>query len=284
MYGKVLFTGLALLSRIAVETMNKLDKLAPLIKVFNRKDSTTQDPVPSVNKAPLKYEKYVCKLDQRYKIIAELALHETDDIRAQALSQLREWISKDSRIIRCRTDAKFLLRFLRVKKFNVTEAHEMVYRHLTNRMVFPQWLRNLDVIDPLVEELLDNGAFVPLRQRDAKGRQVIFQDVGALDPDRHTSSDVFRMIEIIYQVYIDDEESQVCGVVYVFEAANVNLKHASMLSITDWNRYSSMTSKASPVRVQEINIVNMPKFGQIFYDVAKTWMPNKLKQRFKVNM
>lgn len=114
-----------------------------------------QDSVPSSDKSPPMYDKYEFKLGPKYKEVAEKVLHETDEIREQGLAQLREWISKDPRIVSCRTDATFLLRFLRVKKFNVTEAHTMVHRYLMNRQVYPQWFRDLDVLDPRVEELLD---------------------------------------------------------------------------------------------------------------------------------
>ena len=88
----------------------------------------------SVDKAPASYEKYVLNVSEKYKNIAENDLREDDNVRNPALKQMREWIAKHPHIKRCRTDASFLLRFLRPKKKTITVGagkNEMISPQLT---------------------------------------------------------------------------------------------------------------------------------------------------------
>jgi hypothetical protein len=76
------------------------------------------------------------------------------------------------------TDSAFLLRFLRTKKFSIPLAQEMLERYLVIRQLYPHWFRGLDIDDPAISDLLQEGYIVPLPQRDDFGRQVILTCAG----------------------------------------------------------------------------------------------------------
>jgi hypothetical protein len=65
------------------------------------------------------YDTYECTLSPELQKMAKDELREDENTRNQSLAQFREWIAKHPHIKRCRTDAAFLLRFLRVKKYSV---------------------------------------------------------------------------------------------------------------------------------------------------------------------
>jgi len=54
-------------------------------------------------------------------------------------------------------DARFLLRFLRTKKFSVLQAEEAVERYLLLRQTYGPAFRNLDYTDHTMNELISNG-------------------------------------------------------------------------------------------------------------------------------
>lgn len=122
--------------------------------------------IPSSDKLPEKYDEYKFTLSTKYKDIAAKALRENELIRSQALTQMREWIAKDPYIKQCRTDANFLLRFLRTKKFNVPDACAMLQRYLINRALYPQWFKNLDIDDTRAMQLMKEGFIIPLPEKD----------------------------------------------------------------------------------------------------------------------
>lgn len=67
-------------------------------------------------------------LDKIWLKKAEQELGENDTDRSIKLKQLEERITQDENIPPCRRDNAFLLRFLRVKKFDVDKSFRMVMK------------------------------------------------------------------------------------------------------------------------------------------------------------
>lgn len=62
-----------------------------------------QLPRPNLEKIPESYDPYQCSLTPELRKIALDDLREDDNIRTQALAQMREWIAKHPHIKKCRT-------------------------------------------------------------------------------------------------------------------------------------------------------------------------------------
>lgn len=124
------------------------------------------------------YDEYKTTLDADTLETARLELREDDNMREQALEQFRHWIEKHPAIKRCRTDSLFLLRFLRTKKFSLPMAQELLEGYLTVRQLYPQWFQKLDINDPELEAIIDNGYLIALPKRDQQGRKVILSRAG----------------------------------------------------------------------------------------------------------
>ncbi|KAJ8688172.1 hypothetical protein QAD02_023967 [Eretmocerus hayati] len=123
-------------------------------------------------------EAYECSLSSDAATVAKQELREDEATREHALEQMRDWIAKHPRIKRCRTDALFLLRFLRTKKFSVPLAQDMLERYLSIRQLYPEWFQRLDIADSDIEAIVDAGYLVPLPNRDKHGRKVILSCAG----------------------------------------------------------------------------------------------------------
>lgn len=194
------------------------------------------EPVVSDLKTPTndtEFDPYVCSLSSHFKQIAKEELREDENIRNQALAQFREWIAKHPHIKRCRTDSVFLLRFLRVKKFSLQPACEMLEKYLTIRQLYPQWFRNLDIEDKALEEIIDMGYVVPLLERDENGRQLILTCAGKFDPYRFTSAQMARAHSLVTEALLDDEESQVAGYSHINDEEGLSMGLLSLWSLTD---------------------------------------------------
>lgn len=89
--------------------------------------------------------------------IARKELREDKNAREQSLQQLREWLKKNEDVQDIRTDDTFLLRFLRVKKFSVPMAEQMILKYLNIKKRFPEMACNLDFLDPKISQLFNQG-------------------------------------------------------------------------------------------------------------------------------
>lgn len=105
-------------------------------------------------------DEYVCTLSDELRNLAKEELRETDEVRENALRAIREWATKNPRIVSLRLDAKFILRFLRCKKFSIPMAQESIERYLVLRKYLweGQYLyQNFDYKLPALFDLLNKG-------------------------------------------------------------------------------------------------------------------------------
>lgn len=243
------------------------------------------EPVPSALKAieADSFDPYVCSLSADFKKVAKDELREDDNMRTQALTQFREWIAKHPHIKKCRTDAVFLLRFLRVKKFSVSAACEMLEKYLTIRQLYPQWFRKLDIEDKCLEEIIDMGYLVPLPARDEYGRQLILSCAGKFDPYRFTSAQMARAHSLVTEALLDDEESQIAGYTHINDEEGLSMGLVSLWSLTDIRNMLKCIQNSTPMRLKETHFINMPQYANRIMEFGMSVLNDKLKKRVMVS-
>lgn len=239
--------------------------------------------VPALSTQPDNFDPYTCSLGPKFRTMALDELREDENIRGQALAQFREWIAKHPHIKRCRTDAVFLLRFLRTKKFSVAAACEMLERYLTIRQLYPQWFQKLDIDDKALAEIIDMGYLVPLPERDAHGRQLILSCAGKFDTSRFTSAQMARAHSLICEALLDDEESQVAGYSYVNDESGLSMSLLGLWSLSDIKSMLSCIQNSTPMRHKETHFLNMPPYANKIIEFAMGVLSDKLKKRVTVS-
>ncbi|XP_066142998.1 clavesin-2-like [Euwallacea fornicatus] len=223
-------------------------------------------------------EQYICTLPEEEKKKALEELREDDNIREQSLEQFREWINKHPNIKKCRTDAPFLLRFLRTKKFSVPQSCEMLERYLTIRQLYPQWFRNLDPEDKDLKEIIEAGYLVPLLERD-NGRLVLFSCAGKFDPHKYTSADMVRVHSLVTEALMDDEVNQINGYTYINDESGFQMAHISLWSLTDVRNILRCIQNTTPMRHKANHFLNISASAIKLIEFAVGLLNEKLKNR-----
>ena len=115
-------------------------------------------------------------------------------------------------------DDRFLLRFLRSKKFDVQRSYAMYER-------YREFLREhpADLDPQAVRHVWDAGVIGGLRERDIRGRSVIVAFPGRWDPAAHALEDVLRAMLLQLEYMIESEETQVRGIVLVADFTGFSL-------------------------------------------------------------
>lgn len=75
----------------------------------------------------------------------------------------------------------------------------MIFRYYTIRSARTEWFQNRDPFLPEMQELLDIGVFLPLRQKDTQNRQVVIIRTAAHSPKYHTQDNVFKLDKMVGQ-------------------------------------------------------------------------------------
>lgn len=234
----------------------------------------------NVDKAPAKYDDYSFDVSDKFKKIAKEELREDEETRSQALQQFREWIAKHPNIKTCRTDAIFLLRFLRPKKFSVPQACELLEQYLIYRQQYSHWFTKLDPNDTDLMELIDAGYSFPLMERDAFGRRVFLSAIDRFDPSKYTSSQMIRLHALVVEASLDDEESQIAGYHHIYDAKGFGMKHVSMWSLVDLNNFLRKSQYIAPMRHRSVTLIL--SMAHKIIEFALSLLTEKIKGRVKV--
>ncbi|XP_053686843.1 clavesin-2-like [Sabethes cyaneus] len=235
--------------------------------------------VPSIEKSPAKYDDRIPELNNFYKKIAQEQLREDDSIREHSLQQMRDWIAKNPCIKKCRTDAAFLLRYLRSKKYCFNTSVETLERSLVGRVLRPNWFKNLDVQDTELGALVESGYLFPLMERDSQGRTLIFNDTAQLDPTKFTAGHVTRIHLLITESLYDMPEVQVGGLVMVYDVSGMTLAQLSLVSLNDIRLLAGYLNNGTPMRIQEFHFVNTPIATLTIANFALQMLSEKLRER-----
>jgi hypothetical protein len=104
-------------------------------------------------------DEYKFSLSEELDELAKEELRETEEVRQHAIKALRDFVLKNPRIEMTRLDSKFLLRFLRSRKFSIPMAMEALERMMVIKQgpYGRRWLDDLDVEKKSILSLIDKG-------------------------------------------------------------------------------------------------------------------------------
>ncbi|XP_053673291.1 retinaldehyde-binding protein 1-like [Anopheles nili] len=211
--------------------------------------------------------------------IAATELREDEQLRGQSLAGMREWIRQNGRLRRCRTDERFLLRFLRVKKFSVPRACEMLERYLTMRQTYPRWFARLDPEDLDLAAVLDACCMLPIGRDPASGRIVIFGVVRNFDAQKYNSDTMIRLNMLVAEALLDEEPNQIAGFTHIFDNGGMTMAHVTCWTLDNLAGYLRSVINCVPVRLRENHFVSVPTFAAQISKYCLSFASEKLRSR-----
>ncbi|KAL9699685.1 hypothetical protein quinque_003126 [Culex quinquefasciatus] len=235
--------------------------------------------VESVEKCPASFEPYQCTLSDDLQKLAKEQLGEDEAIREHSLGQLRDWIAKHPYIRKCRTDARFLLRFLRHRKYSVPKAQESIERYLVVRQRLPEWYQKLDPRDATLKQMLDELVLSVLGH-DENGRLVLLARMGRFNTDNLIPMHLFRFLTMLSEYLLDNDESlQVAGLRIWIDHSNTPLKYFGLWGINDLKVSMESISKLMPFRLYEVRFAELASTATSLINMAMSMGGPKLKER-----
>ncbi|XP_053674575.1 retinaldehyde-binding protein 1-like [Anopheles nili] len=235
----------------------------------------------SVDKCPSKYEAndFSTTLSEVHRGIALRELGETDERRNESLRLLRQWIATHPHIRSCRTDAAFLLRFLRARAYDLPAAQTTLERYLSMRQLFRIWYENLDPTDRYMRALIEDvQGCLPLGL-DVKGRMVALVQVRKYDVSRFNCYHLGRLQHMLFEAFFDDVEVQIGGGVAIVDCEGATMGHFVCFKLSDIRNFMDCLNHALPVRVKEVHIVRLPRIGQALGNLVLTFAAEDLRKR-----
>ncbi|XP_036143224.1 retinol-binding protein pinta-like [Monomorium pharaonis] len=217
--------------------------------------------------------------DKRY---AAEHLNETDEIREIAIAEIRHWI-KESDDFPAEIDDFFILRFLRVGKFDFEKTKSRIQNYYKQRSKLPEWYRNKDPFQPELQDLLDLGIHLPLRKLDSQGRLVMLMRPTLHDPERNKISDITKAYILAMEAAVKHyPTTSLYGCLLFIDLTNVTTRQMFHLKPYDIMNYVQLWQNCYPMRFQKIVFFNTPIIFDIVVRIFKSFMTKKMKSRFYI--
>ncbi|XP_078585184.1 alpha-tocopherol transfer protein-like isoform X4 [Branchiostoma floridae x Branchiostoma japonicum] len=168
-------------------------------------------------------EKYVCTLSPALQKKAETELNEKSAWRDRDVQALRDMINARPDL-NARTDDGFLLRFLRARKFDYDRAFKLLENYYQVRANTPEIFEKF--LPSAITHVLDKSIVTVLPGRDKEGRKLIVFRPGKWDPAAWPIYDNARALILSMEKVIEDEETQVNGLMVIMEVSGITANHA----------------------------------------------------------
>ncbi|KAH6930576.1 hypothetical protein HPB50_014742 [Hyalomma asiaticum] len=164
-------------------------------------------------------------LPLRLQSIAEDDLGETPARRKESLDKLAKLISEETNL-NARTDAEFLLRFLRVRKYNVDAAMQTIRNYYYNRLA----------CDSVYREFLPSAVPAAARKlcmtlpgKDRHGRPIFLCNIGAWNSGDVPHAVFQRAALMCLDLMTSDPTAQTLGMVLLMDCQDFAVESALSL-------------------------------------------------------
>lgn len=214
---------------------------------------------------------------------AKSELGEDPDTRSELIQKLRDsltqWkpqtIEEKSLVVR-NVDSRFLLMFLRARKFDENKALQLYVGYLKFRHKHSQWLSKS------VEHVYESGVVKVLNSRALDGSKVICIYPGNWDTSSVPFLDNFHATFLVMDKLIQDEETQVHGFSILYDFTNSSFM--SMLRVAQSEQITNgvlinLLQDAFPARFKGVHLIHHPWYVSVVLSVIKPFMKEKLWDR-----
>ncbi|XP_002735756.1 alpha-tocopherol transfer protein-like [Saccoglossus kowalevskii] len=219
---------------------------------------------------------YVCTLSSDLLEKAKRELNENPATRQQKLADLRSMFTERPDI-KFRLDDSFLIRFLRVRKFDVRRAFKTLVHYYEVRSQYKDIFS--DFTPSTVLEILEDQVHLLLPSRDKDGRRIFIVKPGRWDPSRYTITACFKATLLLIEMLTEDEETQVNGVVLIADYSGMTMNHVKHMNPVITRKMADTIQNAMPLRLKAFHYVNQPKIFDVIFGLFRPFLSEKMIKR-----
>jgi hypothetical protein len=208
---------------------------------------------------------------------AKAELNETLEVQQEAVTELRRAISTQCPSLEGRTDASYLVRFLRPKKYIVPKALNLYKNYHKIRSAHPEIFEDLH---PEHVQHVWKSCFVGgLPSRDREGRRVMVVSPQHWKPQDVSLKDALRSLVCQLEYLVSDEETQINGIVLIADFSKFTFEQAKSLRPTYIQLFINLVQNAFPARFKGVYVLNQPWAFSVVMTLFKPFLSEKMKKR-----
>ncbi|KAB0797137.1 hypothetical protein PPYR_08131 [Photinus pyralis] len=208
-------------------------------------------------------------------------INEDPDTRVQIIEDFRDLIYERGEIEPHRTDDAFLLRFLRVKKFNIRHAYKLIRNYYEFKEANSEFFENVDLEH--LQSVGDAGVITVPPYRDQTGRRVLLYRLGLWDPKQFTTTELFQATMLILELAILEQRAQILGGIAMFDLGGLTMQHFWHMSPVIAKQIFDIMVTSFPMRIECVHIVNQPWIFEMIFNFFKPFLNDQMRARVKIH-
>ncbi|CAN7939227.1 unnamed protein product, partial [Ixodes hexagonus] len=175
-----------------------------------------------------------------------------------------------------RRDDEFLLRFVRLRKYNVDAALKNVKGYYSIRKQCPPVFDNFvpSSASPAARKLV-----MVLPQRDTHGRPVLLLKAGAWDPQTCSYNDLVHAMSLVMEFLTMEPVAQTIGVSAIIDYGGFTVDKVLSLNIGLVKTSFKFFLDCVPSRTKAIHIVRQSYAFDMFYVLVRPFLSKKITDR-----
>ncbi|GFY63772.1 alpha-tocopherol transfer protein-like [Trichonephila inaurata madagascariensis] len=208
---------------------------------------------------------------------AEVELGETPEVRRKAVAELTKLL-KGEPYLEPRLEEKFLVRYLRAKKYNVDKAYKTLLYYYYFKSKFAYIFTHFKPSQ--LKHVLEMNCLNLLPLRDKDGASIGLLRMGEFDPSKATPEEFVAASLLCAEIGTDSEATLVCGSVAILDLKGVTFK--KMLHFSSVRLLSLFTASLQDCiacRVKGLHVVNEPYYFSTIIKIIKPFLHKKIRDR-----
>lgn len=217
---------------------------------------------------------------------ARVELREVPEKRLENIRQLRRAIELyrrlpgEEELVFKRTDNRFLLRFLRARKFDQERSLQLYVNYYKYRHKHRELLEDATPDAVELRHIVESGVFavLPAPLKDGSHAVCLFPsrwDTATMDP-----FDCAKLFFLVLDKLMESEEAQVHGVSLLDNAENSTLQKLYHFLRSEVWKMGVELQDSFPARFKGLHMVNQPWYVSLIMGVVRPLLKQKHRDRF----
>ncbi|XP_040065696.2 alpha-tocopherol transfer protein-like [Ixodes scapularis] len=194
----------------------------------------------------------------------------------ESLAKLRLSLKGEPEL-NARSDADFLLRYLRFTNSDEVRAHKIIKSYYKHRARYPKIFDQLTPTN--VAEDFSRHLVSVLPERDNHGQPVLLVRIGAWPSDL-AQINFNRLVALTLEHVAMDAASQKSGVSILLDFDSWSIAKMMTLDIGLVKQAAQMIQELLPFRVNQAHVVRQPNAFSIFFSLMKPFLGKAEQDRF----
>ncbi|KAG0419094.1 hypothetical protein HPB47_004386 [Ixodes persulcatus] len=215
------------------------------------------------------------RLPPELQLIAETELGETDERKIEALEEFNQLLDEEPDLY-SRRDDEFLLRFLRVAKYNVHAALKRLKEYYKMRKECPFVFENFL---PSSAKLEARSMAMVLPRRDVHGRLVLLLRLGAWNPQIISYIEALQAITLVVEHLTADPAAQTTGVSCIHDYGGFSMDKFIAINFGLLKSSIKLLLDCVPTRSKAVHIVKQSYAFDVGFAMVRPFISKKISER-----